>query len=208
MRILLVLALAILLTAQAEPAPFVTDDVQSKGARGGHPIRPIRTVEIGDIVVVIEKSSLQEVTQRAGVGEVSEYRDEDDAHNHGTQICYVAANATVLLRSDAEMGGGTIITEFHLRPVSAKEADGCVRLKNASARAKVNGILDLSSRRRDVYLIYGPASSSKGARVEYEYRGVMPGDCAPYGFDVSNWVTFKLIGDRIITIEGGQITSC
>jgi hypothetical protein len=149
---------------------------------------------MGPLQVVLERSTLAEIRNAIGIGQVGA---QGDASESVRWLCYTLSRAEPKQRlwlHSGELGGGNIIDGFSAVELSrkGKAQQGCPELPKAFLPVRLTNGLWLGSTDKAIQRTLG-SSRRQGALRSYEYLG-KDGD-----FDVS--------GTLVVRIEGGKARS-
>ena len=173
------------------------------------PLRPASVLALGEFEVKFEETTLSVVVRALGKGEIGHQGDAGDSIYW---LCYTARNSRVWIISHGEMGG----PEHAVTGVSvlwvphAKVVAGCPALPSRYQSASIGRGLWVGISQAKAISALGRAEHAKGVWSAYgraeKVRG--NGNCAPEGYDLSNWFWYRAAQGRVVAIVAGQVTSC
>jgi hypothetical protein len=171
---------------------------------------PTTGLTMGRLEVFFEKTRLKDVLVAAG-GELSQ---QGDGAEHVFWICYTILDAKQSARlwiiSNAEMGGrehAVTSVAAQLEAV-ANPTQTCPALPATLQPVSFsNGVwLGIAGSRASAF--FGDAPYHNEPIQTFVYRGKVPGKCESDGFDVLNWLEWKVNDGFLVQVYAGQVTSC
>ena len=153
-------------------------------------------IEIGDLTVAMEKTSLTDIAAAFG-GPIN---NEGEAGEHMVWTCYGAGQSTLWFMSDGEMGGGKL-NIFAFEAKAPRVDWNCGTLPDdISVKA---GIPGLGASSEDVRAIVGP--SRAGADGRFSYTGEAPSK-TEYGFTIYQDVVYEEQAGSIVAFAVEQLS--
>ncbi len=169
--------------------------------------RPVTQLMMGSFKVELEETTLGQVIQAAGAGEIAH---QGDAGESIYWLCFTGPNERIWIIADGEMGGADHrVGQIAAREVlGAKPKKDCPLLSSRLQPLRLDNSIWLGTARKQATHILGTPSHTDGSWQSYNYAGKVPGECSPKGFDLLNWLLLKTEGGKVVELRAGQVTSC
>lgn len=171
----------------AEPIPAATTQTD-----------PLPPLQLGDIVIRLEETTLAEVQQHLNAGVI---RHTGDAGESLTFLCYTLGSRQRLWLGSGEMGGGTRIDSVaaHNLPKAARPTAACPKLPAATAIQFANSLW-LGSTQQQVSLLLGQGKVIHTGRLYAFEKPLQNGT-------LSSTLQLRYTKGRISDIQASHITS-
>ena len=172
--------------------------------------KPSGGLMMGTFHVRLEKTTLDDVRNTVGFGDISHRGDAGDSIYW---VCYtnVAQGRVerVWITSHGEMGGRdhrvTDISAEHL--LNANPTPDCPPLPQRLTPLILDSQLWLGASEHDARARLGPPSFYKAPWLSFDYAGKLKGNCEG-AFDLMNDLLLRIKNGRVNYLHAGQVTSC
>lgn len=206
---MVVAVMATLATGQTPPPRLPFESISWKPLSTA---KPATHLKMGALEVRFEKTTLSAISSAAGIGRIFH---QGDAGKSIYWLCHTARGQAQVERlwivSHGEMGGPehavTSVTGEQLQS-TAHPTDDCPTLPSTLQPLSLAQDVWLGATDSAALKVLGRSSYRKGPWRSFNYEGKVPGACQPDGFDLMNWLVFKILQGRIVLISAGQVTSC
>jgi hypothetical protein len=170
--------------------------------------KPATELRLGAFAMHFEETTLATVHEAVGSGEI---QHQGDAGESVYWLCYtIEGSQRIWMMSHGEIGGPehavTSVTDQQIKGVKANK--DCPSLPAKMQPVSLDTGFWLGTKDIEALKALGPASHAEGAWRSFDYQGKVPGSCEPSGFDLTNWLLYKIDNGRVTTIMASQITSC
>jgi hypothetical protein len=179
--------------------------------------RQVNGLKLGSSEVILERTTLAEVLEITGNGQIA-YQGSETHDGEGIYwICYTiegaAQNERIWFISSVDMGGSKHVVTGITAQVAqlAKSNDDCPTLANGSQPLAFEALdtnIWLGGQTEKVLRLLGYSSRLTDRWRIFKYEGKTPGNCGPDGFDLMNSFSFETSNGNLVTIHARQITSC
>jgi hypothetical protein len=174
--------------------------------------KPATHLKLGELEVRFEETTLRAISGAAGLGTM---HHQGDAGESIYWLCYTIRGGSrtqrIWILAHGEMGGPehavTMVTAQEFEPTVQATSD-CPSLPSALQPVFVAQHIWLGTPESKALKALGRPSHQKGLWRSFNYEGKVPGHCQPEGFDLMNWLVFRIAQGRIVEISAGQVTSC
>jgi hypothetical protein len=170
--------------------------------------KPASELRLGNFSVIFEDTTLDLVRAAAGSADI---QGQGDGGERIYLVCYTLEGAArVWIGSHGEMGGANhaVTSVIGQEQNDVRPTDDCPALPKQLQPISLDNGLWLGATEKEATKVLGPVSHSEGPWRSFDYQGKVPGNCAPDGFDLTNWILYKADSGRIVEIAAGQVTSC
>lgn len=193
--------------AETPPPTIPIDAVTRKATMK---TQPSKGLMMGAFYVRLEKTTLADVRNTVGVGDISHRGDAGDSIYW---VCYTnvapARVERVWVASHGEMGGRDHrVTDIsaELLPNPSPTPD-CPSLPERFKPLILDSQLWLGASENDASARFGPPSYYKTPWLSFDYQGKLKGNCDG-GFDLMNHLLLRIKNGRVNYLHAGQVTSC
>lgn len=168
-------------------------------------------LKMGSFEVQFGKTTLAMVVRAVGYGEIAH---QGDAGESIYWLCYTVENAKrderIWIVAHGEMGGSEhAVTGISAQVLPATENNNeCPTLPETLQPLSFGKKLWLGMPQEQALRILGNPSHQERSWWVFDYRGKVPGNCEPDGFDISNSFSFEISNGFLVRIHAGQVTSC
>lgn len=208
MKILPAMLVAVSLGAGANSAP-PSAPFDAIGWKPTATTKPSLGIKMGTFEVKWEETTLASVLAAAGRGAI---QHQGDAGESVYWLCYTVEGAhghRLWVMAHGEMGGPehavTSITAEALK--DAKGEKDCPILPVQLQPVVLSQGLWVGASEVNAQKILGQPSHTEGPWSSFDHWSKMPGTCDG-GFDLTNWLLYKVNKGRLVTVMAGQVTSC
>jgi hypothetical protein len=166
--------------------------------------KPTTGLTMGKFKVIYEKTTLDEVKRKIGLGQIFH---QGDAAASQDWLCYSYHEGRLWILSGEMGGGNTILNVSNVSGKFAASSD-CPNLPKEFQPLSFGPGLRLGASESSILKILGQPSHRELHWLSFDYAGKDMTFCKPDGGDVTNWVLFKVRKMHVVTILAGQVSSC
>ena len=166
-------------------------------------------IKMGSFEVKWEETTLASVLDAAGLGAI---QHQGDAGESVYWLCYTIEGPNshrLWVMAHGEMGGPehavTNITAEALK--GAKAEKDCPALPAKLQPVALSQGLWVGASETNAQKALGKPSHTEGPWRSFDHLSKVPGTCEG-GFDLTNWLLYKVNKGQLGTIMAGQVTSC
>jgi hypothetical protein len=160
---------------------------------------PTSVLRLGEIDVVLEKTTLREAMAAVGAGRIDQSGDAGDSVHW---VCYTwQAGGQRLWLSSGELSGGEVI-------------DTITAIGFAGTAMETNACPELPAKATPVRLASGPWLGATASELQAAFGGAAPGDHGSYAyqaksgeFDVLAHFAFRLVDGKATSVRMERVTS-
>jgi hypothetical protein len=189
--------------------PVLDESISEPEAAWRAGAKPAPEVSLGDLHIVFERTTLQDVLAAISGGVIDHH---GDAAESVAWICYTlggARPARVWIESSGEMGGpNEAVTAIAVQETPSRaEAANCPLLSDPFTPIVFGHGVRLGLPEARVSTLFSSRWVRAGARAFIGYHGKVQGNCEG-GFDLLNSLDLVFHHGRLVFIEAGQVTTC